>query len=163
MRTAQQRKAWDVLSDFCSAMRCMPVWNGQTLTFVQDRPSDVVWPYTNSDVVVDDNGVGFRYSFSALKDRHTAVEVNYTDPQNGWQTSHGTGGRPGSHTALRTQPAEDGRVRLYQPRSGPPCRTVGDKDRTAGNADGGFHARSRGCGTHPVTLLKSVIMTMPGP
>ncbi|ENG6948447.1 host specificity protein J, partial [Escherichia coli] len=69
------------------AMRCMPVWNGQTLTFVQDRPSDVVWPYTNSDVVVDDNGVGFRYSFSALKDRHTAVEVNYTDPQNGWQTS----------------------------------------------------------------------------
>ncbi|EOU8459515.1 phage tail protein [Escherichia coli] len=84
---AQQRKAWDILSDFCSAMRCMPVWNGQTLTFVQDRPSDVVWPYTNSDVVVDDNGVGFRYSFSALKDRHTAVEVNYTDPQNGWQTS----------------------------------------------------------------------------
>ena len=84
---SQQRKAWDVLSDFCSAMRCMPVWNGQTLTFVQDRPSDVVWPYTNSDVVVDDNGVGFRYSFSALKDRLTAVEVNYTDPQNGWQTS----------------------------------------------------------------------------
>ncbi|EOV9868644.1 phage tail protein, partial [Escherichia coli] len=84
---AQQRKAWDVLSDFCSAMRCMPVWNGQMLTFVQDRLSDVVWPYTNCDVVVDDNGVGFRYSFSALKDRHTAVEVNYTDPQNGWQTS----------------------------------------------------------------------------
>ncbi|EFL1720899.1 host specificity protein J [Escherichia coli] len=84
---SQQRKVWDVLGDFCSAMRCMPVWNGQTLTFVQDRPSDVVWPYTNSDVVVDDNGVGFRYSFSALKDRHTAVEVNYTDPQNGWQTS----------------------------------------------------------------------------
>ncbi|MBZ8655959.1 host specificity protein J [Escherichia coli] len=84
---SQQRKVWDVLGDFCSAMRCMPVWSGQTLTFVQDRPSDVVWPYTNSDVVVDDNGVGFRYSFSALKDRHTAVEVNYTDPQNGWQTS----------------------------------------------------------------------------
>ncbi|PJG35196.1 host specificity protein J, partial [Escherichia coli] len=27
------------------------------------------------------------YRSSALKDRHTAVEVNYTDPQNGWQTS----------------------------------------------------------------------------
>ncbi|HCB8125173.1 TPA: host specificity protein J, partial [Escherichia coli] len=77
----------DVLSDFCSAMRCMPVWNGQTLTFVQDRPSDVVWPYTNSDVVADNEGVGFRYSFSALKDRHTAVEVSYVDPHNGWQTS----------------------------------------------------------------------------
>ncbi|EEW7649998.1 host specificity protein J [Escherichia coli] len=84
---SQQRKVWDVLSDFCSAMRCMPVWNGQTLTFVQDRPSDVVWPYTNSDVVADNEGVGFRYSFSALKDRHTAVEVSYVDPQNGWQTS----------------------------------------------------------------------------
>ncbi|WP_141069036.1 host specificity protein J, partial [Escherichia coli] len=68
-------------------MRCMPVWNGQTLTFVQDRPSDVVWPYTNSDVVADNEGVGFRYSFSALKDRHTAVEVSYVDPHNGWQTS----------------------------------------------------------------------------
>ncbi|MGR4059010.1 phage attachment tail tip protein J [Escherichia coli] len=84
---SQQRKAWDVLSDFCSAMRCMPVWNGQTLTFVQDRPSDVVWPYTSSDVVADNEGVGFRYSFSALKDRHTAVEVSYVDPHNGWQTS----------------------------------------------------------------------------
>ncbi|GDO96217.1 phage attachment tail tip protein J [Escherichia coli] len=84
---SQQRKAWDVLGDFCSAMRCMPVWNGQTLTFVQDRPSDVVWPYTNSDVVADNEGVGFRYSFSALKDRHTAVEVSYVDPHNGWQTA----------------------------------------------------------------------------
>ncbi|EQA8699161.1 host specificity protein J, partial [Escherichia coli] len=51
------------------------------------RPSDVVWPYTNSDVVADNEGVGFRYSFSALKDRHTAVEVSYVDPHNGWQTS----------------------------------------------------------------------------
>ncbi|WP_139339960.1 TipJ family phage tail tip protein, partial [Shigella sonnei] len=46
-----QRKAWDVLSDFCSAMRCMPVWNGQMLTFVQDRPSDKVWTYNRSNVV----------------------------------------------------------------------------------------------------------------
>ncbi|EJD1905080.1 host specificity protein J [Escherichia coli] len=84
---SQQRKAWDVLGDFCSAMRCMPVWNGQTLTFVQDRLSDVVWTYTAGNVVTGEDGVSFHYSFSALKDRHTAVEVNYTDPQNGWQTS----------------------------------------------------------------------------
>lgn len=70
-----QRKAWDVLSDFCSAMRCMPVWNGQTLTFVQDRPSDKVWTYNRSNVVMPDDGAPFRYSFSALKDRHNAVEV----------------------------------------------------------------------------------------
>ncbi|CAI6175214.1 Phage-related protein, tail protein J [Escherichia coli] len=83
-----QRKAWDVLSDFCSAMRCMPVWNGQTLTFVQDRPSDKVWTYNRSNVVMpDDDGAPFRYSFSALKDRHNAVEVNWIDPNNGWETA----------------------------------------------------------------------------
>ena len=82
-----QRKVWDVLSDFCSAMRCMPVWNGQTLTFVQDRPSDKVWTYNRSNVVMPDDGAPFRYSFSALKDRHNAVEVNWIDPNNGWETA----------------------------------------------------------------------------
>ncbi|EBC3424382.1 host specificity protein J [Salmonella enterica] len=82
-----QRKAWDVLSDFCSAMRCMPVWNGQTLTFVQDRPSDKVWTYNRSNVVMPGDGVPFRYSFSALKDRHNAVEMNWIDPNNGWETA----------------------------------------------------------------------------
>ncbi|HBA5889607.1 TPA: host specificity protein J, partial [Escherichia coli] len=82
-----QRKAWDVLSDFCSAMRCMPVWNGQTLTFVQDRQSDKVWTYNRSNVVMPDDGAPFRYSFSALKDRHNAVEVNWIDPNNGQETA----------------------------------------------------------------------------
>ncbi|EHA6919144.1 host specificity protein J [Salmonella enterica] len=78
-----QRKAYDVLADFCSVMRCMPVWNGSRMTFVQDRPSDSAWTYTNSNVV----GGRFKYSFSALKDCHNAIEVRYTDPLNGWQTS----------------------------------------------------------------------------
>ncbi|EOK5212552.1 host specificity protein J, partial [Escherichia coli] len=82
-----QRKAWDVLSDFCSAMRCMPVWNGQTLTFVQDRPSDKVWTYNRSNVAMPGDGAPFRYSFSALKDRHNAVEVNWIDPDNGQETA----------------------------------------------------------------------------
>ncbi|MCO7794060.1 phage tail protein, partial [Escherichia coli] len=68
-------------------MRCMPVWNGQTLTFVQDRPSDKVWTYNRSNVVMPDDGAPFRYSFSALKDRHNAVEVNWIDPNNGWETA----------------------------------------------------------------------------
>ncbi|WP_337240348.1 host specificity protein J [Proteus faecis] len=77
------RKAYDVMGDMCAMMRIMPVWNGRTLTFIQDRPSDVVWPYTNANVV-DGN---FQYSFSALKSRHTAVEVRFIDPDNGWKTS----------------------------------------------------------------------------
>ncbi|HHN7668991.1 TPA: phage tail protein, partial [Escherichia coli] len=32
-------------------------------------------------------GAPFRYSFSALKDRHNAVEVNWIDPNNGWETA----------------------------------------------------------------------------
>ncbi|EAR2921828.1 host specificity protein J [Salmonella enterica] len=82
-----QRKAWDVLGDFCSLMRCMPVWNGSKLTFVQDRPADKAWTYTESNVVMPADGAPFVYSFSALKERHNAAEVRYTDPDNGWETS----------------------------------------------------------------------------
>ncbi|MEY1162432.1 TipJ family phage tail tip protein [Providencia manganoxydans] len=77
------RKAYDVISDLCSMMRIMPVWNGQQMTFVQDRPSDTVWPYTNANVI---NG-RFNYSFSPLKARHNIIEVRFIDPSNGWKTS----------------------------------------------------------------------------
>ncbi|CAM3937966.1 host specificity protein J [Xenorhabdus thuongxuanensis] len=77
------RKAYEVISDLSSMMRIMPVWNGQQLTFIQDRPADIAWPYTNANVV---NG-RFNYSFSPLKARHTVVEVRFIDPGNGWKTS----------------------------------------------------------------------------
>ncbi|MBP6121103.1 phage tail protein [Providencia sp.] len=77
------RKAYDYFSDLCSIMRIMPVWNGMQMTFIQDRPSDVVWPYTNANIA---NG-RFNYSFSPLKARHTVIEVRFIDPQNGWKTS----------------------------------------------------------------------------
>ncbi len=54
---------------------------------MQDRPSDKVWTYNRSNVVMPDDGAPFRYSFSALKDRHNAVEVNWIDPNNGWETA----------------------------------------------------------------------------
>ncbi|ENZ9958715.1 host specificity protein J [Salmonella enterica] len=80
---ADRRKAYDVISDFCSVMRCMPVWTGQKMTFIQDRPSDKRWTYTNANVV---NGE-FNYSYSAAKDRHNAAEIRFIDPQNGWNVS----------------------------------------------------------------------------
>ncbi|AXC64774.1 host specificity protein J [Salmonella enterica subsp. diarizonae serovar 59:z10:-] len=80
---ADRRKAYDVISDFCSVMRCIPVWNGQRMTFIQDRPSDKVWTYTNSNVV---NGE-FNYSYSAFKDRHNAAEIRFIDPADGWNVS----------------------------------------------------------------------------
>ncbi|WP_206778619.1 phage tail protein [Escherichia coli] len=119
--------------------------------------------YTSSDVVVDDNGVGFRYSFSALKDRHTAVEVNYTDPQNGWQTS--------------TELVEDPEAILRYGRNLLKMDAFGCTSRGQAHRAGlwviktglletqtvDFTLGSQGCVTHPVTLLKSVITTMPGP
>ncbi|MGY0149246.1 TipJ family phage tail tip protein [Edwardsiella tarda] len=80
---SEQRKAYDVINDLCSIMRCMPVWNGQTLTFVQDRPSDAVWSYSNANVVEG----RFNYTFSALKARHSAAEIRFVDPDNGWRVS----------------------------------------------------------------------------
>ncbi|EAO8182781.1 DUF1983 domain-containing protein [Salmonella enterica] len=84
---ADRRKAYDVISDFCSVMRCMWVWTGQKMTFIQDRPADKVWTYTNSNVVTDNQCVQFTYSYSAAKDRHNAAEIRFIDPQNGWNMS----------------------------------------------------------------------------
>lgn len=77
------RKAYDFFQDLCSQMRVMFAWNGQMLTFIQDRPSDVVWPYTNANVVAG----RFNYSFSPAKARHNIIEVRFIDPENGWKTS----------------------------------------------------------------------------
>lgn len=77
------RKAYDFFQDLCSQMRVMFTWNGQMLTFIQDRPSDVVWPYTNANVVAG----RFNYSFSPAKARHNIIEVRFIDPDNGWKTS----------------------------------------------------------------------------
>ncbi len=85
---AQRRKAWGC-ADRLLLRHALYAGDGtrQRLTFVQDRPSDTVWTYTRSNVVMPDEGTPFRYSFSARKDRHNAVEVNWIDPDNGWQTS----------------------------------------------------------------------------
>ncbi|WP_332834586.1 phage tail protein [Escherichia coli] len=103
MRTlTTQRKAWDVLSDFCSAMRCMPVWNGQTLSSCRTDHQIRCGPITRSNVVMPDDGAPFRYSFSALKDRHNAVEVNWIDPDNGWETATELVEEHAGHCPLRS-------------------------------------------------------------
>ncbi|WP_410994567.1 phage tail protein [Escherichia coli] len=109
---SQQRKAWDVLSDFCSAMRCMPVWSGQTLTFVQDRPSMWCGPYTNSDVVVDDKRRGVSLQLQRPEGPPHGGGGELHRPAERLADLHGTGEDPEAILALRAQPAEDGCVRL---------------------------------------------------
>ena len=77
----EQRSAYDVINDICSIFRAMPVWNGQQLTVVMDRPSDPVWTYTNANVEKGE----FNYTFSAKKSRHNAIQVEYSDKDNGYE------------------------------------------------------------------------------
>ena len=78
----EQSQAYNLIHNFFSIFRALPVWDGMTLSAIIDRPSDPVAIYTNANVV---NG-RFSYSSSAMKDRHTAVRVNYIDPAYGWET-----------------------------------------------------------------------------
>ena len=75
-----QRKAKEVLDDLASVFRGMPLWDGQQLTCFQDRPSDPVWTYTNSNVI----GGKFKYTSTAKSARHNAIEVSWINPSNGW-------------------------------------------------------------------------------
>lgn len=77
----EQRSAYDVINDICSIFRAMPVWNGQQLTVVMDRPADPVWTYTNANV----EGGEFNYTFSAKKARHNAIQVEYVDKNNSYE------------------------------------------------------------------------------
>ncbi|MDX7988922.1 host specificity protein J, partial [Xenorhabdus sp. 12] len=78
---ATQRKARDVLDDLASVFRGMQVWNGLKLTAFQDRPSDPAWTFTNANVVEGK----FNYSSASKKARHTAIEVTWVNPGNGWK------------------------------------------------------------------------------
>lgn len=84
---SEQRRLYDVLSDICSTLRCMPVYNGRTLTFVQDRTDDKVWAYNKSNVVEGQDGLCFHYAFSPKKSRFNVAQVRFTDPDNGWKPS----------------------------------------------------------------------------
>ncbi|RDF11288.1 host specificity protein J [Haemophilus paraphrohaemolyticus] len=79
----EQRSAYDVLSDLCSIFRAIPVWNGTELTFIMDRPSDPVWAYTNANVI----GGQFSRQYSAMKARHNAIQVEYKDAENNYEST----------------------------------------------------------------------------
>ncbi|SMB87332.1 Phage-related protein, tail component, partial [Pasteurella testudinis DSM 23072] len=72
-----QRKAYDVLYDLASAFFAIPVWNGTQMSVIMDIPSDPVWTYTQANVVD-----GFEYSETSAKTRISAVEVEYSNPNN---------------------------------------------------------------------------------
>ena len=77
----EQRDAYNVLSDMASVFRSIAVWNGTQFSAIQDRTSDPVCLYTQSNVV---DGK-FSRQFAAGKTIFTAVEVEYADERNLYQ------------------------------------------------------------------------------
>ena len=77
----EQRDAYSVLSDMASVFRSIAVWNGTQFSAIQDRTSDPVCLYTQSNVV---DGK-FSRQFAAGKTIFTAVEVEYADERNFYQ------------------------------------------------------------------------------
>ena len=77
----EQREAYNVISDMASVFRAIAVWDGTQFTAIQDRPTDPVCLYTQSNVL----GGKFSRQYTAGKAIFTAVEVEYADERNLYQ------------------------------------------------------------------------------
>lgn len=77
----EQREAYNVISDMASVFRALAVWDGTQFTAIQDRPTDPVCLYTQSNVL----GGKFSRQYAAGKAIFTAVEVEYADERNMYQ------------------------------------------------------------------------------
>ena len=77
----EQREAYNVISDMASVFRAIAVWDGSQFTAIQDRPTDPVCLYTQSNVL----GGKFSRQYAAGKAIFTAVEVEYADERNLYQ------------------------------------------------------------------------------
>ena len=79
---ADAAQAYTVFSNMSSIFRALPIWTGTALSVSIDAPADPVALYTAANVVEGK----FSYQSSGKKSRHTAVHVDYQDPDNGYKT-----------------------------------------------------------------------------
>lgn len=71
-----KQDAYKVVQDFASCFRAMTHWATNSITAVQDSPSDPVALFTNANVI---DGT-FSYQGSSAKARHTVALVRWNDP-----------------------------------------------------------------------------------
>ena len=71
-------EAYKLINDMCSVFRAMPYWSSGSLMIAQDRPSDPVYLFNQTNVTEE----GFQYTGSSLKTRHTVAIVSYLDVEN---------------------------------------------------------------------------------
>ena len=82
-----QQQVLNLISSFASVFQGMLYWGGGTLRFTQDRPYRYFNPtetpkmvFTNANVLEGQ----FTYATSGLRQRHTAVIVEWKDPSDQW-------------------------------------------------------------------------------
>lgn len=68
-------EAYKLINDMCSVFRAMPYWSAGSIMIAQDRPSDPVYLFNQTNVTEE----GFQYTSSSLKTRHTVAVVGYLD------------------------------------------------------------------------------------
>jgi predicted phage tail protein len=71
-------EAYKLINDMCSVFRAMPYWSAGSVMVAQDRPSDPVYLFNQTNVTEE----GFQYTGSSLKTRHTVAVVGYLDLEN---------------------------------------------------------------------------------
>lgn len=77
----EQATARDILDKIASMFRGVALWDGMRLTVMLDAPQDPIATITN-DSVVDGK---FSRSSAKRSEKHNAVVVSWTDPDNGWE------------------------------------------------------------------------------
>tara|TARA_R100001163_G_scaffold64356_1_gene58370 strand:- start:70 stop:3642 length:3573 start_codon:yes stop_codon:yes gene_type:complete len=70
-----QKQAYNLINELCSCMRVMPFYSAGTIALGQDRPTDPSYLFSLSNVTE----AGFTYTNSALRTKHTVVNVAYFD------------------------------------------------------------------------------------
>ena len=70
-----QKQAYNLINELCSCMRVMPFYSAGTIALGQDRPTDASYLFNLSNVTE----AGFTYTNSALRTKHTVINVAYFD------------------------------------------------------------------------------------
>jgi predicted phage tail protein len=68
-----QSEGFNLINQLCSVFRAMPYWGNNLLNISQDRPSNPIMTFHNSDV----KDGQFRYIGASLRSRHTVAVVKY--------------------------------------------------------------------------------------
>lgn len=76
-----QETAARIIAAIAASMFTTVYWTGGQVTFSQDRPRDAVKLITPSNVIDGE----FTYSTPALSGRHSAVQVSWNDPNDGYR------------------------------------------------------------------------------